>query len=618
MAVNKVELGDETLIDLTEDTASESDVLLGKTFHLASGVQGTGSLTVPNRNFLCGTSIPLEFASNYSEGYFTQHGYYTYDLKRLSELGVEAGDYVTISFDWETTATTYGEFRAEFYRRTIDTNVLTYVWASNYIEPSATNTSGHFSQSVKLNTDNGRGTAAVIFRYNNAEQGVVRISNLKLEHGNLETPWIAAEEDGSIIGGGENILTGTNTCEEITSSGQWANGTWRKAGSGSGTITHLDIEDLMVSPIVHGWRITESSYTPNLANATLIAQNNQPVEPYSFYTISCFAKGTGYLYMGCGINAYQHSRFYLDNVTEWTRYSFVFCFSGATNIINANHRTIAFFGTTGTDSDITICGMKLEEGSAPSKYSESQVEYSTTKEVENEIAQALTNYTSLAQDKSSYANNLIPYPYLRTSSTNRGITFTVNADGSVSYSGTPSEANNPFIELKKPVLLKAGTYTLSNDSDDIYGCSNLWFFDDEACATNYTGTFTGLIKNSSGQVYLCTTRTGTAPSATNLSGYDKTFTIDSDAYVTVQARTINNTIAEAISGTIYPMLERGLVAHSYLEYAESIGGVRAYVDEKLVEATTSQAGLMSAADKTKLDGIGNVANLTYTVIKTYS
>lgn len=50
MAVNKVELGDETLIDLTGDTASESDVLLGKTFHLASGVQGTGTLGVATQS----------------------------------------------------------------------------------------------------------------------------------------------------------------------------------------------------------------------------------------------------------------------------------------------------------------------------------------------------------------------------------------------------------------------------------------------------------------------------------------------------------------------------------------------------------------------------------------
>jgi hypothetical protein len=45
--VNKVDLADgSTLIDLTGDTATESDVVRGKTFHLSSGATGTGSMDV--------------------------------------------------------------------------------------------------------------------------------------------------------------------------------------------------------------------------------------------------------------------------------------------------------------------------------------------------------------------------------------------------------------------------------------------------------------------------------------------------------------------------------------------------------------------------------------------
>lgn len=43
MAVNKVVLGSETLLDLTGDTATAADVAEGKTFHLASGVQTVGT-----------------------------------------------------------------------------------------------------------------------------------------------------------------------------------------------------------------------------------------------------------------------------------------------------------------------------------------------------------------------------------------------------------------------------------------------------------------------------------------------------------------------------------------------------------------------------------------------
>ena len=40
---NKIIYGNETLIDLTGDTATASDVASGKTFHLASGLQATGT-----------------------------------------------------------------------------------------------------------------------------------------------------------------------------------------------------------------------------------------------------------------------------------------------------------------------------------------------------------------------------------------------------------------------------------------------------------------------------------------------------------------------------------------------------------------------------------------------
>lgn len=43
MAANKVEVNGETIIDLTSDTATESDVLTGKSFHLASGAVAFGT-----------------------------------------------------------------------------------------------------------------------------------------------------------------------------------------------------------------------------------------------------------------------------------------------------------------------------------------------------------------------------------------------------------------------------------------------------------------------------------------------------------------------------------------------------------------------------------------------
>lgn len=43
MAINKVVYGNNTLIDLSNDTAEASDVAQGKTFHLRSGAQAVGT-----------------------------------------------------------------------------------------------------------------------------------------------------------------------------------------------------------------------------------------------------------------------------------------------------------------------------------------------------------------------------------------------------------------------------------------------------------------------------------------------------------------------------------------------------------------------------------------------
>lgn len=49
--VNKVQFGDETLIDLTSDTVTPDKVLQGVTFHDKSGAPQTGTLTPMSSKF---------------------------------------------------------------------------------------------------------------------------------------------------------------------------------------------------------------------------------------------------------------------------------------------------------------------------------------------------------------------------------------------------------------------------------------------------------------------------------------------------------------------------------------------------------------------------------------
>ena len=57
MVANKVILNGETLIDLTQDTANESDVAVGKTFHKSNGEVAVGT------NSCCGSALPIEIST---------------------------------------------------------------------------------------------------------------------------------------------------------------------------------------------------------------------------------------------------------------------------------------------------------------------------------------------------------------------------------------------------------------------------------------------------------------------------------------------------------------------------------------------------------------------------
>lgn len=65
---SKVIFGTETLIDLTGDTAEAGDVLLGKSFHLASGAQGTGTLNPALKEDIAGVEPSSTASAAHASG----------------------------------------------------------------------------------------------------------------------------------------------------------------------------------------------------------------------------------------------------------------------------------------------------------------------------------------------------------------------------------------------------------------------------------------------------------------------------------------------------------------------------------------------------------------------
>ena len=207
--------------------------------------------------------------------------------------------------------------------------------------------------------------------------GIIEMCGFKVEKGNRATDWTSAPEEinhmiNNVGLNGKNLLTGTNTVTTVTSTGTNANRTWRKAGDGTGTITHIDVTDAPYAILTNGWQFDITSVKGSAyANSLAIAQNAVNVVAGKTYTMSCYAKGTGKLYMFVGISTFipsDESGKIASLTNDWKRYSITFTAPSNTAVVNANG-TNAFFGANGTNVSLSICGMMLEEGDTATLWS---------------------------------------------------------------------------------------------------------------------------------------------------------------------------------------------------------------------------------------------------------
>ena len=137
--------------------------------------------------------------------------------------------------------------------------------------------------------------------------------------------------------------------------------------------------------------------------------------------------------------------------------------------------------------------------------------------------------------------NLIPYPYSETSKTTNGITFTINADGSIIVNGTATADARIFLKAYSYTdnikLVKGETYTLSGYPVTGIGLGVIQI-QDILYSEDYVN-----------------------------EGYAKTFTAQHESYYMVvkilEGKTVSNL-------TIRPMLNRGDTALPYEPYFEGL------------------------------------------------
>lgn len=141
-------------------------------------------------------------------------------------------------------------------------------------------------------------------------------------------------------------------------------------------------------------------------------------------------------------------------------------------------------------------------------------------------------------------DNLIPYPYYETTSTNNGITFTDNGDGTVTANGTATANAIFYCRYDESIPLAEGNYILS-------GCP------EGGGSSTYRVTF---ISNNN----------GTITTLASDYGNGRTFTIDSTTVSTLKRIAIRIDSGQTVNNLLFkPMLERGSIAHDYISYANS-------------------------------------------------
>lgn len=103
--VNKVIYGNDTLVDLTGDTAEAGDVLLGKSFHLKSGLQSSGTLDPALKPDIA----PVEASATTSQAYAVgSYLYYNSTLYMVTSAIAQGGTIITSGAGQNVTGVTVG------------------------------------------------------------------------------------------------------------------------------------------------------------------------------------------------------------------------------------------------------------------------------------------------------------------------------------------------------------------------------------------------------------------------------------------------------------------------------------------------------------------------------
>lgn len=217
---------------------------------------------------------------------------------------------------------------------------------------------------------------------------------LKTVYNNFKRTDSAFGKDRQAINSEQNLLSGVEEVEKLTSTGNWKNRTWRTASGETGTRERITIEDTPNSTFQKGWRFTKT-----IADGTSldICQDQVPVSMGQSYKISCFARkisGEPVLKMQYGKNPYISNKQNVES-TDWQKYEFIFTV-GETNANCTDGNTNIYFGTVNCVGVLEICGLRLEK--VDNRIEELENENKYLKELNNSLQETvLDTQTEVAE-----------------------------------------------------------------------------------------------------------------------------------------------------------------------------------------------------------------------------
>lgn len=251
----------------------------------------------------------------------------------------------------------------------------------------------------------------------------------------------------------ENAQSGKAVEEAVTTEQKRSDNTFANALKGNKSDTAILLDD--VSPVAHEMGVKVRG--KNLFDKSI------PYEDYTYHV-------GGYRFLSIYVGSGSSVTVSLKQKHDIGLGGYFYCIAYKSGVPGASQEWLYY------NSNTYLCVKSvtmISEDGYISLFMTSEAYNSFKDEIMVEIGTTATAYTPYVPDLTAVkvsrcGKNLLPYPYVETTLTRNGITFTDNGDGTITANGTATDV--VFFVLNPKLTLPKGTYCVSDslNRDDAY------------------------------------------------------------------------------------------------------------------------------------------------------